>query len=205
MGSANTPENVMKYYHRLSLSKCSLNLIEIPKQCTSNVFSDIYEYCVKQEGIIPIAIYKRHTDEQSGSAQKFTGNDGQANKDSAGGVKQDDTKTPKKSYVWLHPPKKIVLNLYDELFVLCEKSEKENVQEQKKANNEANSQSVGGKSNKTEGKKIQNEIMKEMNKLNGSLKDLLYSSKELAINVEKSGQLLQSDLGYKIRSELEHF
>ena len=47
--------------------------------------------------------------------------------------------------------------------------------------------------------------MKEMNKLNGSLKDLLYSSKELASNVEKSGALLQSDLGYKIRSELEHF
>ena len=43
---------------------------------------------------------------------------------------------------------------------------------------------------KTEGKKIQNEIMKEMNKLNGSLKDLLYSSKELSINVENSCILL---------------
>lgn len=31
MGSANTPESVMKYYRQLSLSKCSLNLIEIPR------------------------------------------------------------------------------------------------------------------------------------------------------------------------------
>lgn len=38
MGSANTPMSVMKYYRRLSLSKCSLNLIEIPKKCTSMVF-----------------------------------------------------------------------------------------------------------------------------------------------------------------------
>ena len=103
---------------------------------------------------------------------------------------KSEEKSQKKSYMWLHPPRNIELSIYDELFVLCEKSEKENVQEQKKANNDANSQSVGGKSNKTEGKKIQNEIMKEMNKLNGSLKNLLYSSKELAINVEKSGTLL---------------
>jgi len=31
MGSANTPESVMKYYRQLSLSKSSLNLIEIPR------------------------------------------------------------------------------------------------------------------------------------------------------------------------------
>jgi len=37
------------------------------------------------------------------------------------------------------------------------------------------------------------------------LKELLYSSKELQSNVEKSGRLLQSDLGFKIRSGLETF
>jgi len=47
MGSANTPENIMKDFQRLSLSKCSLNLIEIPKNCQSNTFGDIFEYCVK--------------------------------------------------------------------------------------------------------------------------------------------------------------
>jgi hypothetical protein len=65
MGSANTPEAVMKYYRRLSLSKCSLNLIEIPKLCTSMVFSDIFEYCVKYHNMIPIAVYKRHSDPDS--------------------------------------------------------------------------------------------------------------------------------------------
>jgi hypothetical protein len=59
MGSANTSQEVMKHYRRLSLSMCSLNLIEIPKNCTSMVFSDIFEYCVKFDNMIPIAIYKK--------------------------------------------------------------------------------------------------------------------------------------------------
>jgi len=37
-----------------------------------------------------------------------------------------DDIAPKKSYVWLHPPKKIELNIHDQLFVLCEKRDKEN-------------------------------------------------------------------------------
>jgi len=49
IGSANTPEEVMKYYRRLSLSKCSLNLIEIPKECSSYTFSDVFEYCVGKQ------------------------------------------------------------------------------------------------------------------------------------------------------------
>ena len=35
IGGANTPESIMSLYGRLNLSKCSLNLIEIPKDCTS--------------------------------------------------------------------------------------------------------------------------------------------------------------------------
>jgi len=35
------------------------------------------------------------------------------------------------------------------------------------------------------------------------LKDLLYSTKELSENFEKSGELLQTDLGFKIKSGLE--
>jgi len=62
MGSANTPESVMKYYRQLSLSKSSLNLIEIPRGVPM-VFQDIYEHCVKNN-MIPIGVYKRH-DEQS--------------------------------------------------------------------------------------------------------------------------------------------
>jgi len=38
----------------------------------------------------------------------------------------------KKQYVWLHPPKKIELSIFDELFVLSEKNEKETAQESQK-------------------------------------------------------------------------
>ena len=40
---------------------------------------------------------------------------------------------------------------------------------------------------KNEGKKIQNENLKSMSKLNSMLKNLLYSSKELCENVVNSG------------------
>jgi hypothetical protein len=204
MGSANTPESVMKYYRRLSLSKCSLNLIEIPKLCTSMVFSDIFEYCVKYHNMIPIAVYKRHSDETPGSTLKA--NTGQPeNQDAQGGNRhiggRNDEKIQRKSYMWLHPPPKIELSFYDELFVLCEKNDKEN-QDQQKGKNDGQTGS-SGKSMKNEGKKVQNENIKELNKLNSMLKDLLYSSKELSENVEKSGELLNQDLGFKIRSGLE--
>jgi len=63
IGGANTPESIMKHYRSLNLSKCSLNLIEIPKDCTSMQFSDVFEYCVNRHQI-PIAVYKRHTEEK---------------------------------------------------------------------------------------------------------------------------------------------
>lgn len=48
------------------------------------------------------------------------------------------------------------------------------------------------------------EVLKEFNKLNQSLRDVLYSTKELEMNVENTGEFLNNDLGLKIRSELEH-
>ena len=66
MGSANTPRSIMQFHHMMNLSKCSLNLVNIPKQCTSMYFSDIFEFCVKSKPCkIPIAVYKRHTDSDS--------------------------------------------------------------------------------------------------------------------------------------------
>jgi len=121
MGSANTPESVMKYYRQLSLSKCSLNLIEIPRGVPM-VFQDIYEHCVKSK-MIPIGVYKRH-DEQTSTTRP-----GQKDNKTEGLGGRGEEKTQRKSYVWLHPPKKIELNIYDQLFVLCEKSEKENLQD----------------------------------------------------------------------------
>ena len=114
--------------------------------------------------------------------------------------------------MWLHPPRKIELSISDELFVLCEKSEKETMQDDKK---KAEDQGFSGgkqsknfieiKREKNEGKKIYNENIKDLGKLNSMLKDLLYSSTELMLNVEKSGKMLHEDLAFKIRSGLETF
>lgn len=118
IGAANTPESIMKHYRRLNLSKCSLNLIEIPKDCTSMQFSDVFEYCVNRHQI-PIAVYKRHTEEKDPIQ---LGNNKEEDQDQGLGVKNEE-KSQKKSYMWLHPPRNIELNIYDELFVLCENSE----------------------------------------------------------------------------------
>ena len=63
MGQANTPESIMLFYKILNLSKCSLNLIDIPKGVGSMMFKDIFEYCVKFINMIPIAVYKRHSED----------------------------------------------------------------------------------------------------------------------------------------------
>ena len=125
MGSANTSEQVMKYYRRLSLSKCSLNLIEIPKNCTSMVFSEIFEFCVNRQQI-PIAVYKRHSEDAS-SVPQLNFNQGAIENKVDGMGSRGEEKAQKKSYMWLHPPRGIELSIYDELFVLCEKNDKENI------------------------------------------------------------------------------
>ena len=110
--------------------------------------------------------------------------------------------------MWLHPPRRIELSISDELFVLCEKSEKDTMQDQQKSKTETEGGAEGKDKNfrsKNEGKKIQNENLKELSNLNSMLKDLFYTSKELMTNVEKSGKMLEEDLAFKIRSGLETF
>ena len=72
--------------------------------------------------MIPIGVYKRH---QEDSSQ-------QEDKNDDFGPGRNDDKNLKKQYVWLHPPKKIELSIFDELFVLSEKNEKESQQESQK-------------------------------------------------------------------------
>jgi hypothetical protein len=75
--------------------------------------------------MIPIGVYKRHDEQTTSQAMHKFGKkegDNQAEGLSARG----EEKTQRKSYVWLHPPKKIELNIYDQIFVLGEKSLKEN-------------------------------------------------------------------------------
>lgn len=67
----------------------------------------------------------------------------------------------------------------------------------------AGNQATNEKGLNNEGKKIQNENMNMMHSLNNCLKDLEYSTSELLDNVEKSGVLLKTDIGYKIKSGLE--
>jgi len=101
MGSANTPRSIMQYYHMMNLSKCSLNLISIPQACTSMYFSDIFEFCVKSKPCkIPIAVYKRHTESDSSGGAAGSNGPGQHDK---------EERAQRKSYVWLHPPRKIEL------------------------------------------------------------------------------------------------
>ena len=57
--------------------------------------------------------------------------------------------------MWLHPPKKIEVGLQDQLFVLCEKTEKESQQEASKGKDGgASNQGTSGKPLNNEGKKI---------------------------------------------------
>ena len=62
MGSANTPANILKIYQQLNLSMCSINTVEIPKSCTSYVFWNVFEHCLKHYNMILIGVYKRHDD-----------------------------------------------------------------------------------------------------------------------------------------------
>ena len=75
---------------------------------------DVFENCVKFHNMIPIGVYKRHDQYSSTNDNK---------NDDFGG--QGDEKNQKKQYVWLHPPKAIELSIFDMLFVLSEKSDKE--------------------------------------------------------------------------------
>lgn len=68
MGQANTPPEIMVWYRYLNLSICSLNLINIPDACAAVHFIDVFEYCVTHKNMIPIAIYRRHNDENGSSS-----------------------------------------------------------------------------------------------------------------------------------------
>lgn len=75
--------------------------------------------------MIPIAVYKHHTEDiinYRNAGGKYNQKDA---KDGMGG--RGEEKSQRKSYMWLHPPKLIELSIQDELFVLCEKNEKDDI------------------------------------------------------------------------------
>jgi len=74
LGSANTPAEILKVYKQLNLSLCSLSLVEIPKKCNSFVFSNIFEYCVKNHHMVPLGVYKRSIDDTTVIGGGVSGN-----------------------------------------------------------------------------------------------------------------------------------
>jgi hypothetical protein len=96
--------------------------MEIPKKCTTLVFSDIFEFCVKNHNMIPIGVYKRHLDDNG-----FVVGSGQNESGSAGGGNSREDRNNRKPYVWLHPPRDVELSIHDELFVLFDKHPKDNL------------------------------------------------------------------------------
>ena len=60
MGSANTPANILKIYQQLNLTMCSINIVDFPKSCTSYIFWNVFEHCLKMDNMIVIGVYKSH-------------------------------------------------------------------------------------------------------------------------------------------------
>ena len=83
MGSANTPQLLLKLYKQFNLSQSALHLVPTP-QIGNMQFANIFEYLLKDYNMITIGIYRKHN------------------------VVDDDTPGyAAKSYVWLHPPRDI--------------------------------------------------------------------------------------------------
>jgi len=113
MGSANTPLPIKHINKQLNLDQCQLHLTGIPEKVTNYAFKAIYEHCVKHHNMIPIAVYKRHFEDQGVPG----GPEGH----------KEDKSSSRKPYVWLHPPKEVELSPHDELFVLADKNPKDQV------------------------------------------------------------------------------
>ena len=62
MGSANTPSNILKIYQQLNLSMCSINTVKIPNTCTSYIFWNVFEHCLRNYNMVVLGVYKRWED-----------------------------------------------------------------------------------------------------------------------------------------------
>lgn len=112
---------------------------------------------------------------------------------------QDKQGEQKKSYVWLHPPKRLLLNPQDQLFVLSDcKQQKDVAAEIQKGKGDDNRISKKG-----EGKKAEHNVINDLVKLNQSLKDMLFSTKELEENVVKTDDMVRLNFKNKIYNCLQ--
>lgn len=136
---------------------CSLNLVEIPKKCTSYAFQNIFEHCVKNYGMVPLGVYKRHQDEGKVVRE---GEDNLSSKE-----RSSLGENARKPFMWLHPPPKLELTIHDELFVLSKKNPKESLRSEEMYGRSAFSDS--SKLMRNEEKKTQKNNVEALEKLNG--------------------------------------
>ena len=100
MGSANTPFNIQKIYQQLNLSMCSINTVEIPKSCTSYVFWNVFEHCLKHDNMIVLGVYKRPAPEEANQTlgeELFSNDKSKGQSTSSKGKKKKKKKVDKSS------------------------------------------------------------------------------------------------------------
>jgi hypothetical protein len=84
--------------------------------------------------------------------------------------REEQQRTRKKPYVWIHPPKDLELNVLDELFVLCDKNPQDLIHGRNDDKIRTNLDLLGGgivgggggKQFKNEDKKIQKDSMNKL-------------------------------------------
>ena len=121
-------------------------------------------------------------------------------------------RSQRKPYVWIHPPKDLELSAHDELFVLCDSTPNDIINgRQADVKTRTNLDLLGGgvgtvnKMFKNEDRLLQKDSMQKLFQLNGLLQDLLFSTKELADNVQKASEFIEKDLAIKVKSDLMLF
>lgn len=92
MGSANTPSDVLKIYQQLNLSMCSINTVEIPKSCTSYIFWNVFEYCLRHYNMIVLGVYKKREDQRLLGEELWGGDKSRGAKNNATGKQNKKAK-----------------------------------------------------------------------------------------------------------------
>jgi len=113
---------------------CSINTVEIPKTCTSYVFWNVFEHCLKYYNMTVLGVYKRPEESTGSLGEELWGSSDSRSKaakqskpsnyapqenESMGSGGSGSSRKP---FVWLHPPKNIELSPNDELFVLSDRN-----------------------------------------------------------------------------------
>ena len=200
---------------------CSINTVEIPKSCTSYIFCNVFEHCLKHYNMVVLGVYKRpddstgplgeelwgsestrHKTKSTSSTQQKAPQKAQAEQDIPGNSRPS-SRDPVKPFVWLHPPKNIELLQNDELFVL---SDRNLMADTMNKEDEAGGKNVdSSKILKNEEKKNAEANINKMRGLNKKLCDLSQASKDWEKDVEQSQKFINENFALKLRSDLEGF